>query len=92
MEVYAKQTMNIEAERQAASIRLRAERRAGEMMKAMERASPQTANISGKAKDPAAMVAGGPSYRQSLESAGVNERTARRHYDHGIMKDVGRLQ
>ncbi|MCP4412643.1 MAG: hypothetical protein GY808_08780 [Gammaproteobacteria bacterium] len=37
MEVYAKQAMNLNAERQAVEIRIRAERKAGQLMKSMER-------------------------------------------------------
>jgi len=37
MEVYAKQAMNFEAERQAIEVRIRAERRAGQLLSGMER-------------------------------------------------------
>lgn len=38
LEVYFRQAKNLEAERQAANVRLRAERRAGELMKELARA------------------------------------------------------
>ena len=78
MASYARQAEDTAMVEWATEIKVCAERRAGEMMTAMKRASPQTANVNGKAKTPAASVAGGSSYRESLESAGVNERTARR--------------
>ena len=36
-QVYAKQALNVEAERQAAKVRIRAERKAGELLKEMRR-------------------------------------------------------
>ena len=40
LEAYAKQAMNVEAERQACEIRLRAERKAGQLLKQIEKAVP----------------------------------------------------
>lgn len=48
LEIYAKQAMNVEAERKATEIRLRAERRAGELMAALRRIPPQKANPNGR--------------------------------------------
>ncbi len=39
MEVYAKQAMNLDAERQAVEIRIRAERKAGQLLKGMEKSN-----------------------------------------------------
>lgn len=79
LEVYAKQAMNVEAERKATEVRLRAERRAGQLMAALKREPGKRTDVAA----PAATIAGGPDvqrseYRQSLESAGVPERTAQR--------------
>ena len=72
LEIYAKQAMNVDAERKATDIRLRAERRAGELLAKMEKKP-------GKRNDkPAAKAAAGSEYREALKSAGMNERTARR--------------
>lgn len=75
LEVYAKQAMNVDAERKATEIRLRAERRAGELLAKMER-SPKAKGGDVKSKNGRQPL---PSdYGKTLESAGVNERTARR--------------
>ena len=74
----ARQSKNIDAERQAASVRLRAERRAGELLKELTRTTPQTANPSGKASNPSASVAGGSAYSEAITRTGISERTARR--------------
>jgi hypothetical protein len=42
---YAKQAMNLEAERQAIEIRIRAERKAGQLMKEIKKVHPSTARI-----------------------------------------------
>ncbi len=44
-QVYAKQALNVEAERQAAKVRVRAERRAGEMLKEMKKKRPLSAKV-----------------------------------------------
>jgi hypothetical protein len=70
LEIYAKQAMNVEAERKATEIRLRAERRAGELMAKLERGD------AGRPKK-AGAVAAISHYRQTIERVGIPERTAR---------------
>lgn len=72
LELYAKQAMNVDAERKASEVRLRAERRAGELMGAMQKAKGGDPSVA------AATVAGASQYKEALTSAGINERTARR--------------
>lgn len=79
LEIYAKQAMNVEAERKATEIRLRAERRAGELMASLRRTRPQDASPAGRAgKESAAIVAPVSEYREAINTAGINERTAQR--------------
>jgi hypothetical protein len=82
LELYAKQAMNVEAERKACEVRLRAERRAGEMMADMKRTPKAEAGATGghaKAKSVAPATVAGPSeYQQARQSAGITERTAQR--------------
>lgn len=76
LEIYAKQAMNLEAERQACQVRLRAEQRGGELLAEMKRggggdrksAEYQTGNRCRSDSE----------YAQALASSGINERTARR--------------
>lgn len=76
LELYAKQAMNIEAERQACEVRLRAERRAGELLAVTDRGDAgRPAFIPG---EKAATVAAISKYREAIDRAGINERTARR--------------
>lgn len=77
LEVYAAQAGNTEAERRACAIRLRAERRVGELLAGMERDTPTKAIQ--KRWDTAAGAAGVSEYALALESAGIDERTARRY-------------
>jgi hypothetical protein len=44
LEIYARQALNVEAERQACEIRLRAERKAGHLLRQMEKATPRGSN------------------------------------------------
>jgi hypothetical protein len=46
LEIYARQALNVEAERQACEIRLRAERKAGQLLKAMEKLKGRPAKAS----------------------------------------------
>lgn len=81
MELYAKQAMNTDAERQATDIRLRAERKAGELMSAMQRTSKADAGAKGnlsQGKNAPATIAAASQYKEALNTAGINERTARR--------------
>lgn len=83
LEIYAKQAMNVEAERKATEIRLRAERRAGELMAALRRIPPQKANPNGRSgnESPATTAGDSPDkseYREAIETAGITERTAQR--------------
>lgn len=78
LEIYARQAMNVEAERKACEVRLRSERRAGELLRELERATPQTANPSGKANPPATAAGGSTPYREALDRTGTSERTAQR--------------
>lgn len=51
LQIYMRQSRNIEAERQAAEIRLRAERRAGQLLKELERADkPNPEGLGGKSR------------------------------------------
>jgi hypothetical protein len=78
LEIYARQAMNVDAEYKARQIRIRAERKAGELMKAMQRA-PTSGGGDTRSKTGRQSLPSGPSkYRAALETAGINERTARR--------------
>jgi hypothetical protein len=72
LEVYAKQAMNVDAERKATEVRIRAEIRAGELLSKMERGK------AGRPKKNGATVAPNSDYQQALTTAGVNKRTAER--------------
>lgn len=74
LEVYARQSKNTEAERKACDIRIRAERRCGELLKELARGDP------GRPEKAATHAAISP-YASALESAGLNERTARRYQE-----------
>lgn len=79
LEVYAKQAMNVEAERKATEVRLRAERRAGELMSTLQRTSPRESGaMNGRAKEGPAIVAAPSEYAETLDRAGIAPRTATR--------------
>lgn len=81
MQIYAKQAMNVEAERKATAIRLRAERKAGELMRGMQKTPAKDKAIKANAtlgNNVPATVAGTSEYRSAIESAGIPERTAQR--------------
>lgn len=70
MQVYAKQAMNVEAERKATEIRLRAERRAGELIAKLERGAGP-----GRGKK---VSGNGTSLSAALGEAGVSRQKAQR--------------
>jgi len=72
LECYARQAMNIEAERQAAEIRIRAERHAGRLMRDLQRKPGQRTDRTSR------NGVGKSSYRETLEKTGLDERTAQR--------------
>lgn len=94
LEVYAKQAQNVEAERKATEIRLRAERRAGELMTALKRTpAAESGAMRGQPAGPATVARPAtarldvkfsgidvprPEYRESIDRAGIPERTAQR--------------
>lgn len=49
LEAYYKQARNLDAEREAANVRLRAERRVGELLRELERTEPRDRNPAGRA-------------------------------------------
>lgn len=75
LEVYAKQAMNVEAERKATEVRLRAERRAGELMSALQRSqgarSDLTLSHGGTKFSPS-------EYAETLDRTGIPRQTAHR--------------
>ncbi len=75
LEVYARQSMNIDAERLAAAVRLRAERRAGQLLTELRR-SPVYGG--GDTTPRSADVAERSEYREAIERAGISPRTATR--------------
>lgn len=77
LEVYYRQARNIEAERQAANVRLRAERRAGELLKLLARA--ETPNPSGANQHEVASTAvtqPKSPYATALSDTGMSRQTA----------------
>lgn len=72
LEIYAKQAMNLEAERQACEVRLRAERRAGELLKEKQRTP------GARTDKPSPTVGRGSEYAQALDGAGITKQTASR--------------
>lgn len=85
LEMYNRQARNVEAEREAANVRLRAERRAGELLKDLARATPrEVAQAGGTAK---AATSKGRTKQQSAPSAyastladlGMSRQTANRY-------------
>lgn len=72
LELYAKQAMNVDAERKASEIRLRAERRAGELMLKMQKEP-------GKRTDVTLTNGGSRSeFAEALSSANIPRQTAQR--------------
>ena len=84
LEVYAKQAMNVEAERKATEVRLRAERRAGELMAALQRTPPSERNKdgeggrAGKHIDSSNGGTNQSEYAETLERTGIPRQTAHR--------------
>lgn len=85
LEMYNRQARNLDAEREAANIRLRAERRAGELLKELARATPrEVAQAGGAAK---AATSKGETKQQTAPSAyaatladlGMSRQTANRY-------------
>jgi len=81
LEVYAQQMRNTDAERRAASIRIRAERRYGQIVAALERATPQQRSPNGRAGNNVtsfdAIPAPSP-YAEALQRTGVSRQQAAR--------------
>lgn len=81
LEAYYKQARNLDAEREAANVRLRAERRVGELLKSLARAEPRTANLmrGDQAPNVAPTDAREPSpYAVALDAHGMSRQTASR--------------
>jgi hypothetical protein len=76
LEVYAKQAMNVEAERKATEVRLRAERRAGELMAVLKRES--TAGLRRGAAPSSNGGTTGSEYAETLDRTGIPRQTAHR--------------
>ena len=90
LEVYAKQAMNVDAERQAAQVRIRAETRTGELLAELHKATPKdVASMGGHAKAgnvlPATVADSSP-YRQAIERANIPPRTAQRFQELAAVK------
>lgn len=92
LEMYAKQSRNIEAERKACEIRLRAERRTGDLLKELARATPEEAGSQGgrghvksTSNDATSFAQPGhftpaPSpYAEALQRTGISRQTASRY-------------
>ncbi len=81
LQAYYRQARNLDAEREAANVRLRAERRSGELLKELARTTPQTANPSGLKREPmspdATRVEPSP-YAAALEANRMSRQTAHR--------------
>lgn len=80
LEAYYRQARNLDAEREAANVRLRAERRVGELLKDLERATPQTARTIGEAQIVSAGVTrSAPTpYAAALAEQGMSRQAAHR--------------
>jgi hypothetical protein len=90
LEAYYRQARNLDAEREAANVRLRAERRVGELLKDLARATPEEAGqLGGFAKAGAspeatrqtsiseqAMATGPSPYASALRDHGISRQTA----------------
>jgi hypothetical protein len=80
LELYAKQAMNVEAERKATEVRLRAERRAGELMAPLKRTPGQRTDIT----EPGPAIGRGEEqptrseYAETLDRTGIPRQTAHR--------------
>lgn len=74
MELYARQALNLEAERQAAQIRIRAEVKAGDLMRELERDSKKQAGQK-KAHSTAKHAS---EFQSAIERAGISRPTAHR--------------
>lgn len=66
IEIYSRQAMNIEAERQAVAIRLRAERRAGQLIRQMEKAKGTRGQLAGP------LMTRGPEENRTLRDLGIS--------------------
>lgn len=80
LEAYYRQARNLDAEREAANVRLRAERRVGELLKDLARAEPseraERANITmGRSSPEATNVSPSP-YAAALDQHGISRQTA----------------
>lgn len=79
LEAYYRQARNLEAERQAANIRLRAERKAGELLKELARATPEEtarAGGHGKAATSTPLTQQESPYAKALSDTGISRQTA----------------
>ena len=80
LEAYYRQARNLEAERQAANVRLRAERRAGELLKELARAEPEQRSVNGRAGN---NVNGDDEikspYASALSDSGMSRQTAHQY-------------
>ncbi len=72
MEVYAKQAMNLDAERQAVEIRIRAERKAGQLMKGMERGQGHRTDLTSVHDKPKS------EFSQAKQKSNVSDSQAKR--------------
>ena len=83
LEAYYRQARNLEAEREAANVRLRAERRAGELLKELARATPEQAGAQGGRGNEKSMsndATGFSSpYATALADTGMSRQTAHRY-------------
>lgn len=89
LEAYYRQARNLDAEREAANVRLRAERRVGELLKELARATPEEAGAQGgrgNTKSPSSEETGFTSisemarckspYASALSEHGISRQTA----------------
>lgn len=82
LEAYYRQARNLEAEREAANVRLRAERRVGELLKDLERATPQDAGSQGGRGNEKSLSAPVTSFSSSPYAAALAEQGMSRQAAH----------
>lgn len=77
---HARQARNLEAERQAANVRLRAERRAGELLKELARADKDE-NLKKGSEAPTStpLTSGQSPYAAALSDSGMSRQTAHQY-------------
>lgn len=78
LEAYYRQARNLEAEREAANVRLRAERRAGELLKELARSHGGDHKSAKSLSDDGTLIEPSP-YADALSANGMSRQTAHRY-------------